>query len=350
MSDLSRRKMLAGAAATALLPSLSTGTTPKATKLPKALRLGDKIGVITPAGMTEDIGDYDQAVKNLKVLGLEAVFAPNAHAFWGYLGGTDQQRADDVNWCIKNPDLAGIICLKGGYGVTRMLHLIDYAAFEANPKVVSGYSDITALLSALTTKTGVVTFHGPLAQSNFSDFEGEVFRQVVMTPKPIGPLYYPIKKTGRQPSPSLQTIIPGQARGRLVGGNLSLISAMVGSPYLPDFKGAILFLEDVSEHPYRVDRMLTTLYTAGLLDQIAGLVFGDFREPAEEPGAKKKAAEHDFTMLQVMENIKMWLKCPVMCGGQIGHLHDKWTLPIGIEAELDATAKVLSIPGPAVTM
>lgn len=357
MAELSRRDLLAGAAAlsaTSMLPSVTSAASKKAKSavgepiLPRRLREGDKIAIVAPASLADPASDLEEAVANVRALGFKPVLSPNAGAKWGYLAGTDEQRAHDFNWAIADDSIAGILFLQGGYGTTRMIHLLDYKLFKQKPKVVCGYSDITGICNALTSQTGVVTFHGPIALAKFDGFEGEWFRKTVMSAAPVGELGYPKNPTTRQPAPGPSTIQGGKAKGRLVGGNLTLVSSLAGTPYLPSFKDAILFLEDINEAPYRVDRMLTQLWSSGNLGKLKGIVFGDFREKAPEPNAKPFDPSIEFTMAQVLENVRLWVKCPIFTGGNFGHLHDKWTLPIGGIVEIDADRRTISLNEPVV--
>lgn len=353
MSNISRRNLLVGAAALSVGAASSESKaqygSPKLAKRPKKLGEGSRIAIVAPASLADPATDLDEAVTNLKNQGFKPVLAPHAGSRWGYLAGTDEERAKDFNWAIENDDIDGVIFLQGGYGCTRMLHLLDYKLFSRKPKVCCGYSDITAICNALTRKSGVVTFHGPIALAKFDGVEGEWFKKVVRTVEPGGDLTHPSAPTTRQPAPGATTILPGKCQGHLVGGNLTLVSSMVGTPYAPNFKGAILFLEDINEAPYRVDRMLTQLWSSGALNQVAGIYFGDFKEKAPLPTDKPINPQVEFTMSQVLENVKLWVKCPVLTGGNFGHLHDKWTLPIGLQAELDATKGVLTLTHAAVT-
>mgnify|MGYP002378241710 CR=1 FL=1 len=267
---------------------------------------------------------------------------------WGYLAGTDEDRAADLNEAIANPDVRGIFTLRGGYGVTRILPLVDYEALRRDPKVVIGYSDITALLNAITRKSRIVTYHGPVATSRFEGFEAEWFRRIVMEPGPsesridVG---YATEEQGRPASPARRTIQSGKATGRLVGGNLSLIAACAGTEYGPEFQGSILFLEDVNEAPYKVDRMLSQLWLGGHLTGVRGIFFGDFRLPPAQPieGEPPLDPTLTFTMDQVFDNLRAWTKIPMACGLATGHLPAKLTLPIGSQVEFDADAQRLTI-------
>lgn len=305
------------------------------------------MAIVSPAGAASRTDSIQSAATHLKQLGLRVKVMPNAAKRWGYLAGTDEERSADLNAAIKDTEVKGIIALRGGYGTMRILPHIDYSEFKKQPKIVMGYSDITALLNALTRKTGVVTYHGPIAESHFDGFEGEWMHKALFEEGPIGVFGEPSDLSGRAVNPPPVTIQPGKARGRLIGGNLSLIAACAGTPYGPEFDGAILFLEDVGEAAYRVDRMLTGLWLGGHLQKLNGLVFGDFRPRKGEPEDVDSPAEPEatFTMAQVLFNLKQWIRIPMYSGLYVGHIRDKLTLPIGAVVELDADSRTLAMVG-----
>jgi muramoyltetrapeptide carboxypeptidase len=261
------------------------------------------------------------------------------------LAGTDEERASDINEAIRDKEIKGIIALRGGYGTMRILPLLDYAAFRQNPKVVMGYSDITGLLNAITRKTGVVTYHGPIAEGHFDGFEGEWMRKAIFESDSIGAFGTPEQLSGRVVNPPPTTIQSGKAKGRLIGGNLSLIAPCAGTEYGPDFKDAILFLEDIGEAAYRVDRMLTGLWLGGYLQQLNGIFIGDFRpaKGATEDVDMPLVPDGSFSLAQVFSNLRLWTKAPICTGLYTGHIRDKLTLPIGAMVELDADRQTLTM-------
>lgn len=347
---LSRRSLL-GAMASAYPLSLSAKMsggprikTPKMT-IPPRLKQGDLVAIVSPAGAADDDATIAAAAANLETLGLKVKVMPNANKRWGYLADTDAERANDINEAIRDKEIKGIITLRGGYGTMRLLPLVDYDAFKHNPKVVMGYSDITGLLNAITRKTGVVTYHGQIAESHFDGFEGEWMRKAIFETDAIGRFGVPTELTGRAVNPQPAVIQSGKAKGRLIGGNLSLIAPCAGTEYGPDFKDAILFLEDIGEAAYRVDRMLTGLWLGGHLQQLNGIFIGDFR-PAKgvaEDIDTPLVPEGTFTMAQVFSNLKQWTKAPICTGLYTGHIRDKLTLPIGAMVELDADNQTLTM-------
>lgn len=314
-------------------------------KTPPRLKPGDLVAIVAPAGYSGGQDVLDGARGNVESLGLTAKIMPNAAKRWGYLAGTDEERASDLNEAVRDPLVKGIIALRGGYGAMRLLPLLDYDAMRETPKILMGYSDVTALLNAYAARSGVVTYHGPIAEAKFLGFEGEQARRVLFEDGPIGLLPTPTELRGRPVFPAPRTIQPGKAKGRLIGGNLSLISPCAGTPYGPDFDGAILFIEDVREEPYRVDRMLSGLWLGGHLDQLKGIVIADFRPPATRPEEPDADQEEDdgFSLDQVFDNLRLWTKIPIFCGLYAGHIADKLTLPIGATVEMDADARTLAV-------
>ncbi len=233
--------------------------------LAPALREGDTVALIAPAGPLSSEEEFERAKRVVKSLGLVPRIGRNAAKRDGYLAGSDAERAADFNEAARDRDVRAIFALRGGYGTMRILDAIDYSALVADPKVVLGYSDLTALLNAITQRTGLVTFHGPVAAlSEFGVNEIAWVRRAVMKVSPIGILR----------ASQAQTIAAGNARGRLCGGNLSLVTALVGTRYEIDAAGALLMLEEVDEAPYRIDRMLTQLRLTGALSRVAGVLVG----------------------------------------------------------------------------
>lgn len=291
---------------------------------PPALKAGDTVAIISPAGAIWDDKQVEIFSVILKTFGFKIVYGKTLKEKFGYFAGTDELRANELNEFFADKSIKGIFCMKGGWGCARILDKIGYNIIQKNPKVIIGFSDITALLLAITAKTGLVTFHGPVGNSGWNDFTKSVFMNVAMTPKvctmPVNPL------TEEKPF----TIFKGKASGELVGGNLTVLSAMIGSNYLPDWKNKILFLEEAKEEPYSIDRMLTQLKLSGVLDSIAGFVFGKCAKcEAEEP-------LHAFTFHEVILQHIQPLGIPAFYGAMIGHIENKLTLPLGIKATIDA--------------
>ncbi len=343
---MKRRHFLGGCVSTVALsggvagPFLRAAGT--AEKKPARLRPGARVALINPAGATAHRVEVQIVTESLQALGLEVKPAEHLLDRYGYLAGTDAERAADVNAQFADESIAGVVAVRGGWGCARILPLLDFEMIARNPKVLIGYSDVTALLLAVHTRTGLVTFHGPVGLGPWNHFTVDYFKRVLFDGEAV--LYRNPTATGdnlTQVTNRIQTIVPGKARGRLLGGNLTVLSAIVGSPYLPDWEGAILFLEDINENIYRIDRMLTQLKLAGILGRISGLVFGQCTDcdPGEGYGS--------LTLEQVFDDHIRPLGVPAYQGAMIGHIRDKFTLPEGLPVEIDAdqgTIQLLESP------
>lgn len=244
----------------------------------------------------------------------------------GYLAGSDDQRAADLNRFAADPSIDGIWCIRGGYGAMRLLHRLDYDAWRQKPKTLIGYSDITALHSAIGPRADLVTFHGPTARGQLTELSEASLRAALsLGGEPCGE------------APRASVLCGGRASGRLVGGNLALIAALLGTPYSPSFDGAILVLEDVNESVYRIDRMLTQLRLAGALDRLVGIAFGHFTEIPEEPNDEQRP------LSDVLREVAHHRGVPCLANIPLGHIADQWTVPLGAFAQLDADARRLTI-------
>lgn len=339
--QLDRRHLLAAAA---VLPLAAKATSPMGPLRAPRLKEGDTLGLISPANATFEREPLDTAVEALQALGFRVKLGQHVRARHGHLGGTDAQRAADLNAMFADPGVQGVIALTGGSGGTRMLPLVDYAQIRRTPKFFGGFSDLTALVNAIHQQTGLITFHSPVAGSEWNAFSVEHFKALVMRAE--GPLLRnPQRELGDnvvQTQWRTQTLRGGKARGPLIGGNLTVLTAMAGSPYWPKFQGAILFLEDINEYIYRVDRMLSTLRLTGALNQVAGVVLGQFTNcnPGEGYGT--------LTLDEVFDEYLLPLKVPVYRGAMIGHIKRKFTVPVGTLAEVDADAGTLQLLHPSV--
>jgi len=305
---------------------------------PPRLKEGDTVGLINPAGATFQPVDLKIVEETLEALGLKAKVGRHALSRYGYLAGRDRDRADDVNAMFRDPQVQAILAIRGGWGCARILPLLEYEQISRHPKVLVGYSDITALIVAVYARCGMVTFHGPDGISTWNSFTVDYFRRVLFAGEAVT-MVNP-RGTGddlAQKQDRVETITGGTARGTLVGGNLSVLAAMVGSPYLPDWDGAILFLEDTGEDLYRVDRMLTQLKLAGILDRLAAFVFGKCTRCG--PGV----GYGSLTLDEVFSDHIRPLGIPAWHGAMIGHIKEKFTVPIGIEAEVDAGAGTIRL-------
>ncbi|MCW3076358.1 MAG: peptidase LD-carboxypeptidase [Bacteroidetes bacterium] len=291
---------------------------------PPSLKPGDTVAVTSPAGAIWDDKQVETFGGILKGFGFNVIYGQTLKEKYGYFAGTDELRAKELNDFFANKKIKGIFCMKGGWGCARILDKIGYNIIQRNPKVFVGFSDITALLLAITAKTGLVTFHGPVGNSGWNDFTKTVFMNVTMTPKVCS---FPVNPASEDKP---FTINKGKATGELVGGNLTVLSSLMGSNFLPDWKNKILFLEEAKEEPYSVDRMLTQLKLSGVLDSISGFIFGKCAKcDAEEP-------LRAFTFHEVLLQHIVPLGIPAFYGAMIGHIENKLTLPLGIKATIDA--------------
>lgn len=298
---------------------------------PPALKAGDNVAITSPAGAVWDADQVETFTNILKSFGFNVVQGKTLKEKFGYFAGTDELRANELNEFFSDKKIKGIFCMKGGWGCARILDKLNYDVIQKNPKVIVGFSDITALLLAITAKTGLITFHGPVGNSGWNDFTKTVFTNVVMTSKSFS---FP-SNPATEDKPF--TINSGKVSGELIGGNLTVLSALIGSVYLPDWKNKILFLEEAKEEPYSIDRMLTQLKLCGILNSISGFVFGKCAKClAEEP---LKA----FTFHEVILQHIQPLKIPAFYGAMIGHIENKLTVPLGINATMDADKGIISL-------
>lgn len=300
---------------------------------PRALKFGDTIGVIAPAGPANK-ENIENARKNLEALGFKVKMGSACYKKYGYLAGTDAERAADLNAMFKDRNVAGIICLRGGYGAARILDKINYTLVRDNAKVFVGYSDITALHIAFNIKCKLITFHGPMLYSDMSEeldeFSIKSLLRAVMKQESLNNIENPIGQ-------EIKCLIKGKAEGQLIGGNLSIIVSGLGTPYEIETKGKILFLEDIGEEPYRVDRMLTQLALAGKLRGAAGFILGDWNH------CEPKDSSQSLTLLQVFKNRLEPLKKPTLYNIQGGHCIPKITLPFGVKVFLDSDSGKLKV-------
>ena len=346
----SRRQVLAGAASLALagaLPRSLSAVEPTArprTVRPGRLRPGDTVGLVNPAGALWEPVNADIAAESLAVLGFKTKRGPNLLARRGYFAGTDEQRAADLNAMFADPEVRAIHCVRGGWGCARVLPLLDWPMIAKNPKILLGYSDITALLLSLHARTGLVTFHGPVGASQWNPFNVGYLKRVLQEGEAV--TFENLKEIDEDDltvvENRVQTLYPGTARGRLLGGNLTVLTSLVGSGYLPDWDGCILFIEDVEEAPYRIDRMLTQLRLAGILQKARAVIWGHCTDcsPGESFGS--------LTVTEVLQDHIRPLKVPAWQGAMIGHIDRQFTLPVGAEVEVDATAGTVKMLEPAV--
>jgi muramoyltetrapeptide carboxypeptidase len=294
---------------------------------PRALEPGQDIGIIAPAGPVNP-DTLRSGIEILIGLGFKPVLGSHLYNEEGYLAGDDISRLEDIHEMIGNKEIKAIFCARGGYGCTRLLEKLDYSLIRRNPKIIMGFSDITALLISIWGKTGLITFHGPLVAGLKNDSKSNA-KHVVDLLGGEGGLSIGLE--------SADAFSAGEAEGILVGGNLSLIIHLIGTSYLPSLDGSILFLEEKGEAPYRLDRMLTHLHQSGMIKNIKGLIIGSL----VECGGKKEIE-------QVLNNCCSDLNIPIVYGGPFGHGDKNMVLPVGVKAKFDTRKMLLNIIEPPV--
>jgi muramoyltetrapeptide carboxypeptidase len=290
---------------------------------PPPLKKGDRVGVIAPAGPVSP-SDLEPGIKRLMAFGLDVTLGPHLYENTKYTAGDDHARLDDLHAMFGDPEIRGVFCARGGYGCLRLLPLIDLDLITNDPKIVMGFSDITALLLGLYSRTGLVAFHGPVVRGFAKKNERDIhtFFQWMDSPASPPELILP---------DFTKVLAPGNASGKVFGGNLSLFTHLIGTGYMPDLDGAILFLEDTNEPLYRIDRMLTHLHLAGVFKKLSGFLAGDFSENIAD-------AEVNDLLLEYLEPLKI----PVVTGLPVGHGKANTPMPIGIPATLDTDNLTLS--------
>ncbi|UPK74408.1 LD-carboxypeptidase [Nocardioidaceae bacterium SCSIO 66511] len=330
---LTRRKVLVGSAAVAAggVAGMGNGAAVASSRVrrPAMLKRGDTVRLISPAS-SPDAKEVERGEELLRGWGLEVEYAEHALDEFGYLAAPDAQRLADLNSALSDPNVRGVICTRGGYGVQRIIDGVDRQAVRRDPKPVVGFSDITGLQQWLWCHTGLTTIHGPMAAWN-DDRNGpasaEALREALMTTKPI-------TLSGDPDEPGGDVHAPGRATGVLLGGNLSLLAAAVGNRELASLRGAILFMEDVGESPYRLDRMLTQLRRSGVLDGVAGFALGQWTDCEGAPG--------EWTVSEMFRDRLGDLDVPILGGLPVGHGNGQLTMPLGVRAELDADSGTLT--------
>jgi muramoyltetrapeptide carboxypeptidase len=304
---------------------------------PARLRPGANIGVIAPASPPAP-DKFEKAYANLAAFGYKMTAGEHLYDAYGHLAGTDAQRVADIHWAFSNPAIDAVWCVRGGYGCTRLLPLLDFDLIRRHPKPFIGYSDITALHLAIHQKTGLVTFHGPVMASDFPENTFQHLRAVLVEPQAPYTVTAPAKDAPLEGAEYRPFIIHGgKARGALIGGNLALLSAMAGTEFSPSYKNKLVFMEDVGEQPYRIDRMLTQMLQATDLARAAGIVLGVFAD------CQPKGNGASLSLVDTLRDRLGNLGIPVFYGIPFGHVAHQMTFPYGIQAELDADAGTLTL-------
>lgn len=309
---------------------------PKIEKIkPQLLKKGDMIGLIAPGSYITQ-KQLDESIENFENLGYKVKYSKNILNKLGYLAGNDTDRVDDIHSMFLDKDVKAIAAVRGGYGCARLLPMLDYDLIKANPKILIGYSDITSLIYGIYAKTGLVCFHGPVGTSTFNDYSVTHFENILGSSQQN----YMMKNLPED-NEQVKIISQGVAKGELVGGNLSIVVTMIGTEYDIDTKGKIIFLEDIGEEPYRIDRMLTQMRQSGKFDDCAGIALGVFRRCEIDEDDPEFA--NSLTLQQVFEDRLGDLNVPVIYGLSFGHITNKFTLPFGINASLDTYNKKITL-------
>jgi muramoyltetrapeptide carboxypeptidase len=292
----------------------------------KPLESGAHVALIAPAGPLQKPEDLPRAQENTRALGWEPIVGPHATERVGYLAGHDRDRLNDINQALRDPNIDAIWCLRGGYGMMRILAGIDYDALSRTPKAIIGYSDVTALHAAVQRKCRLVTYHAPTARETLAEFSRDSFRRALVEQ---------VDSCGV--ASGAREINAGVAEGRLVGGNLAVLASLCGTPFVPDLSDGILILEDINEPVYRIDRMLQQLKLSGALNGCKAIVFG------ECVGCKEDAGGGGRPFDEVLGEIAHALGVPCLAGIPIGHVAEQWTIPLGAMAKLDTGKRALTV-------
>lgn len=304
---------------------------------PAKLQPGDTVGLVAPGYRVPEDSQIQYAIERMQALGLKVKLGKAIYKRYGYFAGTDEERAKDINQMFLDPEVKAIIALRGGWGCSRILNMLDYKMIKKHPKIIMGYSDLTALLLAIHAKTGLITFHGPMPAEPWTKFSTQYVKDILFDAKvetfdnPVDADEDDLIHTENR----IITLNGGKASGPLFGGSLTVLTSLLGSNYLPKFNGGILFVEDVNEDIYRIDRMMMQLKTAGILDHISGFVFGKCTDC--KPGDNSTSSPYgSFTLQQVLENYIKPLHIPAFYGSMIGHDEKIFTLPEGAPVTIDA--------------
>jgi muramoyltetrapeptide carboxypeptidase len=328
---------LFGSLATATVFNLAKANTeivmPKNNIKPNRLKKGDLIQLVTPASPASE-EKIQKAISNLENQGFRVKYTDAIRLRYGHLAGTDEQRLADFHAAFEDSEVKAVWCVRGGYGCTRILPQIDYKLIRQHPKILIGYSDVTALLNAIYQRTGLVGFHGPVGATPFTEYNLEHLNAILVDAK--APHLISLSQKNIENSDAAYqpyVIREGEAKGQLVGGNLCLLASMAGTPFQVDFKNKLVFLEDVGEKPYRIDRMLTQLLQSSNLHLAKGIILGIFED------CQPKNEEFSLTLMDTLKERLGGLNIPVLYGFSFGHIQNMCTFPIGIEASLDTATR-----------
>ncbi|SEG17129.1 S66 peptidase family protein [Algoriphagus boritolerans] len=306
--------------------------------LPKSIQKGDTVGIISPSAATADRMEFTYAKEAMEALGFKVKLGENLKNRFGHLAGTDEERANDLNQMFSDQEVKAVIGIRGGSGAARILPMIDYATIKANPKPLLGYSDITALHCAIYSQTGMITFHGQNGTGSWNSFNVKQFEKVFFEKELV--TYQNEMTKGDDlvtKGNRIQTLKGGTAEGVILGGNLTVLTALSGTPYYPDFHNSILFIEDIGEDPYRIDRMMSTLHLNGTLGKIKGFIFGQCS------GCTPGGGYGSFTVDQIMDHYILPLGIPAYTGAMIGHIPRQFIIPVGAKVRMDSDAGTFSL-------
>lgn len=336
MTKLNRRGFITTGIAASAAAAITNATLPSSAQSkplikPERLKAGDTVTIFAPSGVEYEKLRLQLSIESLEALGLKVKVAEHVMGRYGYFPAEDEVRAADLNKAFADKESKALVALKGGWGAARILPYIDFDLIAKNPKILLGYSDVTALLCPIYERTGLITFHGPIAGSAWGNFSAQNVREILFEGKaqhmenPQDKGEYLTVRENR-----IQTIHSGKAEGRLIGGNLTVLTALQGTPYFPDMKGKILMLEDIGENIYRVDRMLTQLALGGHLKDCSGVVLGGWTDVNTDGGFG------DFSLMDIFEQHFGGLSKPVFTGAMFGHISEKRTMPVGCNVKIDA--------------
>lgn len=309
---------------------------------PKKIKSGGVIGVISPASSPADLSKVEKGVKYLEGLGYRVEVGKNVGKSEGYLAGSDDERVEDLHSMFANKNVNAVFCVRGGYGSARLLDKLDFNLIKKNPKIFVGYSDITSLQMAILKKTGLVTFAGPMvavdfARDKFPEFTEEIFWEMLTVSKKIGKLSNPQDER-------FYTLNKGRGEGPIIGGNLAVFMALLGTGYHPSFKDSILLLEDIGESPYRIDRMLNQLKLGKVFEQVNGIILGRFVD-CYDSDEKSSTFSLNEVMVQYLSNLKI----PVFYNFKHGHIAENITIPFGVNTKLNTSRCFIEITESAVS-
>ena len=305
---------------------------------PKRLKSGSTIGLVTPSGpITEQ--QLEKTVRNIEGLGFKLAYnKTRLLAKKGYLAGRDISRADEINRMFDNKQIDGIWAVRGGYGATRILDMLNYKVIRQNPKVFIGYSDITAIHQAIFKKTNLVSFHGPVGASEFTDYTKKYVMQLISETSPTMKIeHFAQNEMLENNIYNSYVINSGIAEGQLMGGNLTLAASLIGTPYDVSYKNKLVFLEDIGETPYRIDRMITQMISAGKFNNIKGIILGVFLD------CETKEFNNSLTLKEMFEDRLSRFNVPIIYGMSFGHIHNQFSLPLGIMARLNTEDKSITL-------